>query len=475
MTAEAAPAEADALAPQPRGWIGVVRQSRVARAIPPPAELLPPAPRAEWRWTWPATIVAMLIAGGALLAARSDPAPWNMVWAEDGPIFLGQARTEGAWSATTTPYNGYLHVTARIAGAVIVQFPTTWWAMLAALAAIAVRVGIAVIAYHALAGVLRFRLPRIFAAMLVVAIPIGSYETLNNLANMQWFLVYGSAVCLIWRPARTWQVVTGCAVIALAGLSSPLTAALAPIWILRMAATRCWRDAAAPIAFVLAGLLQAIPILTADRPTTGAGLAAGAEGYVQRVLVSGLLGVEPTERLGARWGWAGLAVPAALVLAFVLIAIVYGRTSRRWLAVAFATSSVLLWGTEMTKSGPLGVDVHHLNLVPVGRYAIIPTLLIATAALAGLDRMLEEKAALRWTAVGLAAVALVTLSNGFVSAARHSAGALTSPDVPSWPAAVRDARQACADGATEYTVAIQPVWNMTIPCRPDDRWSTAHE
>jgi hypothetical protein len=187
------------------------------------------------------------------------------------------------------------------------------------------------------------------------------------------------------------------------------------------------------------------------------------------VLDSGLLG----ESLGGiAWeqlGWALLV--ALLVGALVALAFVARRSSlqvRAFVAVAVGTSLLMFVasayqravGTQMMWPA----DVHFGN---AGRYAIVPALLLASAALVAIDRWprpLPGPRQLPWA--GLAAVLLAAVAIG----SSFYVGDAAVRGEPRWPDAIDTAAAECRvegieDGDTAAVATSPPGFGLYVSCQ----------
>jgi hypothetical protein len=311
-------------------------------------------------------------------------------------------------------------------------------------------------------------------AATVVLLPVGGLETLDNIANVHWFLTVAAFFVLLWRPARWWECALGALVVLLAMTSDPGVGLFAPLVLLRLLALRRWRDHLVTGAFVVGAVAQLVAVLGADRghhQSFGAGEIARFYGY--RVVVGTLGGFRHTDWLATHWGGFAIALGAAVMLALLTPAIVT-RSPRRWFAVScvvFATAVFVLALRDPRVAPGSFVDV----VTSVPRYDVVPSLLVLAALAASLDSVPVAVSRVRqsrttWAALGLRlAVALA-----FLSALPADLGASHAywnrsiwSGVPSWPGAVSAAADQCAttQGRT-INVAILPLgWHSTLPCR----------
>ena len=77
---------------------------------------------------------------------------------------------------------------------------------------------------------------------MVVLLPVAGTETLDNVTNFIWYLLFACFWLLLWRPA-TFARASGAAALAFLGAASNIgTLVLLPLWLLRLVAARDRRD-----------------------------------------------------------------------------------------------------------------------------------------------------------------------------------------------------------------------------------------
>ena len=149
----------------------------------------------------PGRVVAVVLALAVVLVPwRSGIAGVRGVpWAEDGRFFLQQDYVSGPWATLLRPYEGYVHVPARLVALLVDPFPIAWHGVLVRLAAIVVQGLLAGFAYCVVRTHVRARAIALMVPLVVTLVVVGP-ETVDNLANLQWYLLY--AACL--APLSTW-------------------------------------------------------------------------------------------------------------------------------------------------------------------------------------------------------------------------------------------------------------------------------
>lgn len=379
------------------------------------------------------------------------------LWAEDGPILLQGAFDKGFVEALTTPYAGYLILVPRLIGEVGAAVPLRDAAAAIAISSTLVVAVCGLVVWVAAAGHVRNPYLRGALVALVVLSPVASLESIADGSYVLWYMLFASFWVLLWTPRTTTGAVLGGLFVLATGLSTPGLWFFAPVAGLRLLAAGDRRDAAILGGYAIGAAVQ-VPVLASNGET-----AVDPQwtndiwtSYLQRVLDGGVLG----ERLGGI-GWERIGWELLIVLIFAaLAALVYvaWRSSaqvRSFVAIAVCTSLLMFVASVYQRAvgsqvmWPAGVYFGN-----AGRYAIVPALLLASAALVAIDRWprpLPGPRHLPWA--GLAAVMVAALAIG---SSFHVADP-TVRGTPHWSDAIDTAAANCRREGTETAeVAISP-------------------
>jgi hypothetical protein len=390
------------------------------------------------------------------------------LWGEDASIFLQGAVSDGFLAAVFTPYTGYLHMLPRLVAAAVLHLPIAWWAAAVAVIAAALRAGMAVLVYAATNGHLRSSLLRLVIAAALIVLPAGNSETLDNLANLHWFVLFAAFWTLLWRPACRWQSAIATLVTPLFVLTTPLGVLLAPLAAARLALPRR-RDRAPAIAYFVALAATLVPIFTYKRPhfplDVSAALAASAARGPMVTFTGSELAAHWYPRL-ARLYEHFYAWPAALALVLMLglagIAIVFGNASRRFLTVAclFLGSAVILISLYANWNPNLRVPGEGTVLF-VQRYSAAPGVFFFTAIALGLAQ--SARPPWRYVIVAARIVVAVVIAAGVVYQWRD---ATTPVEGITWSEAIATAERECATGQTDVKIRTipEPRTFVQVPC-----------
>ena len=182
--------------------------------------------------------------------------PLDSIWAEDGGTWLADAMTRGFFDALTTTWNGYLQTSSRLVAEPVALLPVAWFAAVMAICGAAIVTGCAFLVWRASAG--HIESPRLRAALaaMVVLLPVVGVESLDNVTNSIWFLLFASFWVLLWRPRTFARAAAAAGFIFVAALSNAAIVLFAPLWLLRLIAIRDRRDAIIVTGFAVGTAVQ---------------------------------------------------------------------------------------------------------------------------------------------------------------------------------------------------------------------------
>ena len=379
------------------------------------------------------------------------------LWAEDGPILLQGAFERGFLDALTTPYAGYLILVPRLIGEVGAAVPLRDAATAIAIASTRVAALSGFVVWNAAAGHVRNPYLRGALVALTVLCPVASLESIADGSYVLWYMLFASFWVLLWTPRTTAGALLGGLFVLATGLSTPGLWFFAPVAGLRLLAAADRRDVAILSGYAIGAAVQ-VPVLASNSENAVDPQWTNEiwTSYLQRVLDGGVLG----ERLGGlAWeqlGW-GLLI-ALLLAALAALAWVAWRSSaqvRSFVAIAVGTSLLMFVASVYQRAvggqvvWPAGVYFGN-----AGRYAIVPALLLASAALVAIDRWprpLPGPRQLPWAGLAAVAVAAVAIVSSF-----HVADP-TVRGTPHWSDAIDAGAAECRSKGTETApVDISP-------------------
>jgi hypothetical protein len=407
------------------------------------------------RWEKAALASAFLGLGiVAQLARIGWTGSLESLWAEDGPIFVQDALSQGFLHAVSSEYAGYLVVVPRLIAEVATLAPLGDVPALVSILSAAFVALSGLVVWHASAGHITSVYLRGALAVATVLTPVGGLETIDASAYVSWPMLFACFWLLLWRPRTNRGAALGAVFIALTALSNPGVWFLAPLAVLRAVAIRDRRDLTIVGAYFAASCVQLLalarssyeaiePVWTADIWTV----------LLQRVVDGSVFGL----RLGG-FGWEHFGWPFLIVLsACVALALIYGfvrATAKGRVFTAIAVPLALALFVISVYQRAVGEPMlwpAHAYFGAAGRYSIVPVLLLISVAMMLVEH--HSRAARRSRPWAVGAVLTLTMVSVAVS---FPAGDTAARGTPTWDAALDVAAGECARGATTVSIPVSP-------------------
>lgn len=419
------------------------------------------------RWETALVVVAFLVLAIVLQLLRVGPSEaLDSIWAEDGVIFLQEARINDLLTNLFDPYAGYLVLVPRMIGEIGAAVPLRDAAAAITISAALVTALCGLAVWYASAGLVRSPILRGTLVALAVLAPTASLETVASGSYVLWYMLFATFWLLLWRPASAAGTWLGAALILLTGLSTPGVWFFAPLALLRAISARDRRDAMIVGAWALGAVAQLPVIALNDEPQIDPQWSHEIwTAYLQRVLDGAVLG----EALGGEaWellGWAlliGLAVAAVAALLACLLRSPIGV--RVFVALAVLTSLVMFVFSVYQRAVGAQMawppDIHFGN---AGRYALVPALLLASALIVAVDAHVRRRAGSQrgtWAAIAVAGALLVGLVGSFDLSEPKYRGE------PPWGESLDAAGEACVSENLEAAPVptSPPPFGVLLPC-----------
>lgn len=201
---------------------------RAVRAVPPSrfSRLI----RNELAW---ALVIFVLVTVWTWF--RVSYADQDVVWAEDGNIFLKEQIEFGTWGTLFMPYAGYQHFLPRVFAAGIVELIPLEHYNRAVFAACAIFAGLVGAATFRLSrDVLRWMPARVLVSFVPVAVPLLSLEIIGNLADLHTYCLWLAAWIVVSKPrTRTEGILWGVAAL-IACLTEVQAMLVLPVILIRL-------------------------------------------------------------------------------------------------------------------------------------------------------------------------------------------------------------------------------------------------
>jgi hypothetical protein len=442
----------------PHSRFGPLRD-RVDRAFPS-------GPRAGLglgRLEWGVVAVSLLALATVLALLRLGSSSLETIWAEDGPIYLQAALTQGFWHAVFSPYAGYLVMVPRLIAelATLVPLKDAPAAISILSALIAALSGFAI--WHAAEGQIHNPYLRGGLALAAVLAPTASLEALDSAAYAPWYMLFATFWLLFWRPRSMWGAGLAGAFVLMTGLSTPGVWFFIPVAALRALAIRDRRDATIVSAFALGAAVQ-VPVVLGQEQGAPLWTSDIWTAYLQRVVDGGIFGERLGGNLWASLGWPFLIVLSLILLAGLVLALRRSLPAARWFApLALATSLVMfVFSAYQRTVGSNLIWSPGSSAGTAGRYVLVPALLLLSAAVVLIDANLRQRrraSGLSWAVVAATAVILLAIVTSFD---------MRDPvrGAPYWDEALKSAATTCVDKGEEGAgiATSPPGFGVQIPC-----------
>jgi hypothetical protein len=337
-------------------------------------------------------MVGMVVAGTIVTVLRLPADARNVLWAEDGQTFLSAAFSHDFLTNVFTPYAGYMHLYPRTSAQLVALFaPVRDLGLAMNLFGAAAWSTVAISAFVFTRG--RVQLPlRWLLWLLVLLLPIGSFEVATNTANSHWFLIFGLFLALSARSGSLARTIFAAALVAFGVLSDPLALLFVPLVVFRLLWLKGIRENIVSIVFFAAGAVQLFvdAHTSRDRGQPMLDPPGLARAYLVRIVWGTFAGPKTGSWLYYTIGSRTITIVAILLLC-VLIALILMKRSQAGLAALsllgslgfFAVIGILTW----QRAGPagLGTEVYWY-----GRYLVDASLLLIVSIVATLSTWLPE-------------------------------------------------------------------------------------
>jgi hypothetical protein len=428
------------------------------------------APAAPYRRRGLAAVLyaVMFVVGSFATLVRTEPGSWNVLWAEDGKVFLEDAYARSFFENLVHPYAGYMHLVPRVvAEPISALVPADWAAIGFTVSASIVWSAVALVIFDSARGHVRHLAIRIVLWAMVIAVPVGGLEVVGNIANSHWFLIAAAFWALAARDRGPLQITLASVTVAVAALSDPLTAMLAPLVVLRLVLLRTKRANIVSLVFVVTIVVQLAIVLGSSRETSELHPSPGAmlRSFVMRIVVGGFVGRTNTDHLRNVIGNDGLYALglAVLVLLVAIVVLCLRRTAMPAIALVFAVAFAVV--TTWLTWAALAQFAPEFVIIGGSRYAVTPTLVLYAVVVIGADvlvRRVPERAG-RATLVGVTvalAVVVASWAADFAPSFR--------PDLAD--AGTQFEQEGCGDdGVADITILPGgDYWVAELPCAAFD-------
>ncbi len=402
------------------------------------------------------------VALGTAIALLRQPGvhSWNTIWAEDGALYANDVLHLPALTTLTKPYAGYVQLVPRLLSLPIRLLPVSWYAPWFAIAGAVVTALLGLLVVHSAEGWIDNRGLRWLLGLALVAAPTISYDINASVVNLNWPLLAVSFWVIASRRRGPAETALRGVVLALAALTTPVTAIMVPFAVV-VTALRRTREDVAMLASLLVGLgLQALLVHSAEAgpPVQGHDYTQATHGFFVRVLGSMVVGEKWLPDLFPSHNRLLIVLAVVVTVALVVASRVWRlHFDRAWLVGGAFLTGI---GTYVAIVVGRGTDWMPLSAggtydTAGARYMFVPIFLLLSAIF-----VLVDASGLDWL------MALVAVWVVVVSVSSLGVGGSRSLG-ESWAAGVRQAQAACRAHPTQVDalIPISPfTWRATIPC-----------
>jgi hypothetical protein len=332
----------------------------------------------------------------ALQVARQRGAPaYDSLWAEDGAVFLEDAVARGI-PAIFTPQASYLLLGPRLLGALASILPLELAPLVLSVGPAAITALLSLYVYRVSAELLTSRLGRGVVAGTMILAPWAVDEVVNTATNLPWYLAFACFWAVLRKPSSRAEAGVSTLVVAVATLSTPVTALYAPVAVWRVVKADRPLQRLIPSVF-FAGLLIQLPFLFGEEP-----LRWGASSafdilplYALRIGGVFLTGNRFADELWRWLGWGFAYGALGAILVLVSLGAWKSDRGRRLAIVGLFGYSLVSFGAVVWIRGVTGflVPLERTLYLAGARYTFVPLLFLAAtvtcvveATFAGLPR-----------------------------------------------------------------------------------------
>jgi hypothetical protein len=346
--------------------------------------------------------VAAVLAVAWIALLRMPPTARDVVWAEDGGIFLRDAMARKGLLDIFAPYDGYLHVVPRLAAKTAVRiFGVDDYGFAVNFLSCIVTALVALLVFHCSRELTANLYARLGWASITVLVAPAPLETLGNLANIHSYLLWLTPWLLIKRPGSRVSGLMLFLVSLLVALTEIVSALFIPLFALRFRDKAMWP---ARIGLLTGLVFQAVATVSSPR--------SHPEGYplnLPSIVIGWFLNSSSAVVYGnstqiianirnyEAWPSVLAAIPFALAAVYICWK---GGKEQRLLAALFLLASTAVWGATQVVNFQeyfdyASFDAERWERFFLSRYSTVPSMfLLALLPLAALcDRSKSRRLA----------------------------------------------------------------------------------
>ncbi|MDM7989795.1 hypothetical protein [Arthrobacter sp. zg-Y877] len=423
-------------------------------------------------------ILAVAVLGTVAAFLRVPDVSARTIWAEDGALFLHEYFDQGP--GLLHPYAGYLHLLPRIVVAVVTPlFGLDAYALAITVACSMILGLVAALTFYCASALTSNLAARLCWASIPVLVAPGALETMANVANLHWYLLWLAPWVLVKSPTTVGQkILLGVSALVI-GLTEIQTAIFLPLVLFRWRNKSLWWAKAGLAAGVACQLFTMWMYPRFDNNTGAkADLLSVFYGYFLNSSSALVYGSSAAIRDNVQnFGALPIVASALPFVAVALLVAILGNRLQRLAGATFLLASGAVWGGAVILNPAPWFNYAHFEPAAWGgfflsRYSTVPSMfllaLIPLLMVIGSDRDpavgssrlagLTASPQFRWGLIG-AFVVLQTVHFFALDPARETG--------PEWAPQIPAARQACEADPGLESVDIQHApgtWATVIRC-----------
>src|ERR1700722_2088278 len=173
------------------------------------------------------SLFALVLGTVVMLLRIAGRSPLTTIWAEDRTVFLVQALAR-PWHLFDS-YAGYLQLLPRLIAQFVSFLPIPDDSAAFAISGAVIASAVALFVFYASAGHIRSSWLRALLAAAVLLLSVAPLEIADSGVNTPWYLLFALFWAALWRPRSGRGMALAALIAFLAGASTPLAPAIAPL------------------------------------------------------------------------------------------------------------------------------------------------------------------------------------------------------------------------------------------------------
>ncbi|WP_066292685.1 hypothetical protein [Arthrobacter sp. B6] len=401
-----------------------------------------------------------VLAVAVLAFMRMPPSARDVVWAEDGGIFLRDAMARKGLLDIFAPYDGYLHVVPRLAAKTVVRFfAVDDYALAMNFLSCVVVAMVALLVFYCSKAVTSNVYARLGWASITVLVAPAPLETLANFANIHSYFLW-LMPWLLLKPAtsRLSGVVLFSAAL-LGALTEIVTALFIPLFALRFRDKAMWP---ARSGLVIGLVFQAVATMSNPRshpeghPLSFPSMVVGWFLNSSSAVVYGN-STQIIANIQNFAAWPAILAAVPFALAAVLVAW-KGTTEQRQLAAVFLLSSIAVWSATQVVNFQeyfdyAAFDDERWEKFFLSRYSTVPSMFVL--ALLPLAALCDRSKTRHLAAAAFSVFLVLQCIYFFPQNTARNEG-------PEWRTGVSAAREACRSDPALAAAAVDVAPNQWL-------------